>query len=109
MKNTTTYGRAILVLVRACLSLAFDIAIDDDAAWYVGAGYGRLVSRYRAADFDDGSITVARIDDADTAWMLFDGYRFNRYFSVEGGHADLHNDRDCDVASRRVSMKITGI
>ena len=65
MKNTTSYRRSLVLLVRACLSLAVDTAIADDAAWYVGAGYGRLASGYRAADFDDGSISVVRIDDTD--------------------------------------------
>ena len=94
MKNTTSYGRAFILFARACLSLVVDTAIADDAAWYVGAGYGRLASGYRAADFDDGSISDTRVDDTDTAWKLFGGYRFNRYLAVEGGYADLQNNPD---------------
>ena len=94
MKNTISYGRAFMLLASACLSLAVDTALADDTGWYGGAGFGAVAASYKAADFDDGSISDARVDDTDTAWKLFGGYQFNRYFAVEGGYADLHNDPD---------------
>lgn len=94
MKNTTIYVRALLVLAVPCLILGANAAHADDSSWYGGAGFGSVAADHKTADFNDGSISTARIDDTDTAWKLFGGYQFNRYFSVEGGYTDLHNDTD---------------
>jgi OmpA-OmpF porin, OOP family len=35
------------------------------------------------------SVRTVSVDDSDTGWKLFVGYRFNRYFAVEGGYTSL--------------------
>ncbi|MGI9295319.1 MAG: outer membrane beta-barrel protein [Pseudomonadales bacterium] len=94
MKNLKSTGHTLVLLATACLALAVDSAMADDAGWYLGSGFGVVAADYKAADFDDGSTSQTRIDDDDTAWKLFAGYRFNRYLAVEGGYVDLHNEFD---------------
>lgn len=91
MKST---GHALVLLATACLALTAHSAMANDAGWYVGSGFGVVAAGYKAADFDDGSTSQTRIDDNDTAWKLFGGYRFNRYLAVEGAYVDLHNEFD---------------
>lgn len=48
-----------------------------DKGFYAGAGVGQSL-------VDEGSY-----DDEDTAFSVFGGYQFNRWFGLEGGYADL--------------------
>jgi OOP family OmpA-OmpF porin len=59
---------------------------QDDAGFYVGGGIGQ--SELKDACDGDG-LTVTDCDDTDTAWKLFAGYSFNKYFAVEGGYIDF--------------------
>jgi len=48
-----------------------------DKGFYAGAGVGQ-------STVDEGAY-----DDDDTAFSVFGGYQFNRYFGLEGGYADF--------------------
>lgn len=64
------------------------VAASDESGWYVGASAGRSTFEY------SGGFEV----DED-AWGVHGGYRFNRYFAIEGGYADQGSQRyviDCD-------------
>ena len=75
--------------------LATSGAAADDNVWYVGlGGLGRVTVDRNVSDFDDDSITSGRVDDDDSGWKLFGGYRFNKHCSVELGYADLNSDPD---------------
>lgn len=83
-----------MVLVAALLMVNF-LAEADERAWYIGgAAFGRVVVDRNVSDFDDGSITSGRVDDKDSGWKLFGGYRYNRYLAVEFGRTSLNNDLD---------------
>lgn len=69
-----------------------------DSGWYAGGGIG--ASKIDSADSNalcsdiDAAIASGlsggcSIDDSDTAWKLFAGWRFNPYLAIEGGWADL--------------------
>jgi len=67
-----------------------------DGGWYAGVGVGN--AKYKdmpsAAEWDAallslGITSTSTVDDSDTAWKLFAGYRFNKNFALEGGYADL--------------------
>ena len=59
-------------------------APGDDRQFYVGADLG--LSRMDQPDI----VGVANSSDEDAfSWSLRFGYRFNRFFSLEGGYADL--------------------
>lgn len=69
-------------------------------AWYVGAGVGQSNA--------DDSVTVRsqslKVDDTDTAWKVFGGYRFTRNFGLELGWVDLGKL----AASNRVDYELSG-
>lgn len=79
-------------LVVCCLSALALPASADESGWYMGLGAG--VSKLdldQTAAGSDGSSTVARlqINDEDTGWKLFGGYRMNKYWAGEMSYVDL--------------------
>ena len=79
------------------------LAAAGHAAWYGGAALGITSYGYGVGSFDDGSITVGSVDDEDTGWKLFGGYRFVPVFGVEVGYVDLQNDFDGSTTFRGTS------
>ncbi|MBA2548242.1 MAG: outer membrane beta-barrel protein, partial [Burkholderiaceae bacterium] len=90
MKLTkTTIASALLFAVAGAANAA------DDGGWYGGFNLGQ--SR---AEIDDARITSSLLaaglsttsisdDDRDFGYKVFGGYKFNRFFAVEGGYFDL--------------------
>ena len=77
-------------------SLAAFSATAQEAGYY----YGGLSIGQSHARIDDERITAGllgaglrttsmSLDESDTAFKVFGGYQFNRYFAVEGGYFDL--------------------
>ncbi|HEY5810899.1 MAG TPA: outer membrane beta-barrel protein [Povalibacter sp.] len=60
---------------------------DNDKGFYAGAGIGQF--NVKIDDIDDTDDAIERLDDDDTAWKLFGGYRFNPYLSVEAAYIDF--------------------
>lgn len=82
------------VLAAAALGLAAAPAIA--AGPYVGASGGYAWIDVNASDIegafavDDAFVASdTSIDDTDTAWKAFAGYRFNQFFAVEASYVDL--------------------
>jgi OmpA-OmpF porin, OOP family len=69
----------IVTLLAALFSLA---ALAQESRPYLGAALGQ--SKFK--EWCDP--TLAACDDKDSTWKLFGGYRFNRYFAVEGSYVD---------------------
>ena len=72
------------------------VAFAANAGGYVGvSGGGAKVEDFpSASEFNAelaalGITATSSVDDTDTGWKLFAGYRFNRNFAVEGSYADL--------------------
>ncbi|MDP2788149.1 MAG: outer membrane beta-barrel protein [Pseudomonadota bacterium] len=94
MKRSKLVVQSLTALVLAGSSIT---AMAADTGWYAGVGVGSAQAKdlVSAAEFDadllaDYGITAtSTIDDSDTAWKLFAGYRFNKNLAVEGGYADL--------------------
>jgi len=62
--------------------------------WYAGAGGGQMNAKSSAATLTNdlaalGYTVQATMDDTDTGWKVFAGYRFNPYLAIEGGYVDL--------------------
>lgn len=65
------------LLLSATLGAAAFAANAQDKGFYAGAGVGQSF-------VDEGAY-----DDEDTAFTVFGGYQFNRYFGLEAGYADF--------------------
>ena len=65
------------LLLSATLGVAAFSANAQDHGFYAGAGVGQSF-------VDEGPY-----DDEDTAFSVFGGYQFNKYFGLEAGYADF--------------------
>lgn len=76
MKNNKRLSRTLLsaVLLGA---VAFGAQAAEPKGFYAGAGAGQSL-------IDEGGY-----DDEDTAFSVFGGYQFNRWFGLEAGYSDL--------------------
>jgi OOP family OmpA-OmpF porin len=92
MKNrTTTLGATVLAITFLNAPL-----LAYAAGPYIGASVGQAwvdaSAREIEAAFssDDGFVASGTtIDDSDTGWKAYVGYRFNPFFAIEGGYVDL--------------------
>lgn len=75
MKKSKILSRTLLAVVLG--AGAFGAQAAENPGFYVGAGVGQ--------SFVDES----NYDDEDTAFSVFGGYQFNRYFGLEAGYADF--------------------
>ncbi len=69
-------------------------ADTESGRWYLGGSYGASSLNHDVADFSDGSISNAAIDDSDTGWKVFGGLRLREHLSIELSYVDLNNDVD---------------
>jgi OOP family OmpA-OmpF porin len=65
-------------------------------SWYVGGNAGQSKITASSSDVESGFLlddgftaSGTALDKKDTAWKLYAGYRFNRFFAAEGGYVDL--------------------
>ncbi len=90
MRNT-----GFLLAVALALGATQVARADDRDGPYLGLGFGASV-----ADIDAGDVNRAAsiagltgstlsVDDTDTAWKVFAGYRFKTYFAAEFSYTDL--------------------
>src|SRR5687768_10080042 len=56
---------------------AFGAQAQENNGFYAGTGAGQSY------------VDEANYDDEDTAFSVFGGYQFNRYFGLEGGYVDF--------------------
>jgi OmpA-OmpF porin, OOP family len=96
MKNMKRVAKTVVgtlgFVVLAALNAQFSVAADS--GWLVGANIGQ--SR---AEIDDARISAMlqgqgldstiSDDDTDIAFKIFGGYKFNKYFALEGGYFNL--------------------
>jgi len=73
-KNKMLSRTLLAVLIGAA---AFGAQAAQDKGFYVGAGAGQSF------------VDEAAYDDEDTAFSVFGGYQFNRYFGLEAGYTDF--------------------
>lgn len=64
------------------------VAYAEGPAWYAGLGAGQSMGNTDASDVDalwaaEGLTTTSSVDDTDTAWKIFGGYRLNTNFGIE--------------------------
>jgi OmpA-OmpF porin, OOP family len=78
-----------------CAAISAPFAIAADSGWLVGANLGqsraqideeRITARLLQGGFTTTSFSD---DDTDFAGKIFGGYKFNKYFALEGGYFNL--------------------
>ncbi len=85
----TTISIAIVALAAAAPTLAgAQATMAPEAGPYVGAAIGESKAK-DACDGLSGIGFVGNCDEKDTAWKVFAGYQFNRYWGLELGWTDL--------------------
>lgn len=75
MNKNKALTRTLIALLAG--ASAFGANAAEDKGFYAGAGIGQSFVDERG------------YDDEDTAFSVFGGYQFNRYFAVEGAYTDF--------------------
>jgi len=79
--------RILFALV--CVALLAITAGSANAGVYVGGAIGQGSADISAADLDDGSFTSREVNDTDTDWKVYGGWRLFRFFAVEAAYNDM--------------------
>ena len=80
----------------ACSS-AFAQGPENDEGFYIGGGVGQF--NVQVDDVDDTDEAIQRLDDEDTAWKAFVGWRMNPYFALELAYIDFGGPSDTATAA----------
>ena len=75
----------------ACSS-AFAQGVENDEGFYIGGGVGQF--NVQIDDVDDTDEAIERLDDDDTAWKAFVGWRMNPFFALELAYIDFGGPSD---------------
>lgn len=83
-------------LISAAVCLAVVVSTPAAADWYVGANVGQASLDAQSGEIeaeflldDDFVATGTTIDDTDTGWKAYLGYRFLPILAIEAAYADL--------------------
>jgi len=86
--------RAIVAALVLAAGTGTALAANDDnpKGFYIGGGVGNFnVEIDKASQIDNA---IRRLDDDDTGWKVFGGYRFNRFVSLEAAYVDFGRQSD---------------
>src|SRR5947207_424512 len=84
--------KRFLFVVTLCAGAApIAVSAAENSGWYIGGSVGQSTSDYSSsrARSDFGYAAGVNVDNADTGWKLFSGYRFNPNLGIEFGFVDL--------------------
>jgi OOP family OmpA-OmpF porin len=89
MKRTIVAAMALVAGTGTALAAGPD---DNQRGFYLGGGVGNF--NLEINRFDQIDNAVRRLNDDDTAWKVFAGYRLNPYLSFEGAYVDFGRPSD---------------
>ena len=91
--NRTLIAATLLALGPALpLAAAYAQSPDNDEGFYIGGGVGQFDIEIDGADGIDEAL--GRLDDSDTAWQAFVGWRLNPYISLQAAYVDYGGPED---------------
>jgi len=94
MKRAIVAGMALALGTGTALAAGPD---ENPRGFYFGGGVGNFnVEIDRASQVDNA---IRRLDDDDTGWKVFGGYRFTKFLSLEGAYVDFGRQSDTFDAS----------
>lgn len=67
-------------------------APDNDSGFYLGGGVGQFNVKIHGVDSADNVLRT--LDDDDTAWQAFVGWRLNPYFALQAAYIDFGRPQD---------------
>jgi hypothetical protein len=65
---------------------------ENDEGFYLGGGVGQF--NLKLDDFDQTDEAIEQLDDDDTAWKAFVGWRMNPHFALEVAYVDFGRPSD---------------
>ena len=71
---------------------AFAQSDENESGFYVGGGVGQFNVEIDGIDGIDEAVET--LDDSDTAWQAFIGWRFNPYISLQAAYVDFGGPED---------------
>jgi len=71
----------------ACSSAFAQSADQNDSGFYIGGGVGQF--NVKIDDVDQTDEAIQRLDDSDTSWKAFVGWRMNPYFALDLAYIDF--------------------
>ena len=81
-------NRGARLLIGTLLGVFFSVtALAQESGFYLGGALGQSTFK-EWCDTGGSAIVFSACDDQGTTWKLLGGYRFNRYFGVEGTYID---------------------
>jgi opacity protein-like surface antigen len=85
---------AIMVAAASAGALASGSAVaqENDEGFYLGGGVGQF--NLKLDDVDQTDEAIERLDDDDTAWKAFVGWRMNPHFALELAYVDFGGPSD---------------
>ena len=86
--------RAIMAATLLALGsgAAYAQSPENDEGLYIGGGVGQFDLEIDGLDGTDEALT--RLDDDDTAWQAFVGYRLNPYIALQAAYVDFGAPED---------------
>lgn len=106
MNRTVVAG----TLIAAFAFLATGAArADADKGFYAGAGVGQF--NVKIDDVDDLDNAIEKLDDSDTSWKAFVGWRFAPFFAAEVAYIDFGSPGDSfggNVVNGKANLSLDG-
>jgi len=99
------FNNLVLLSVLSIAAVAANAAESQQRGAYIGAGFGSSLFD------DDGAFFSFDFDDSDRSFQGHAGYRFFRYFAVEGRYTDYgtFSLQSADLDATAVSVHAVGI
>lgn len=85
-------GIAAATLIALSSGMTAAEAQENERGFYVGGGVGQF--NVQIDDIDDTDEAIERLDDDDTAWKFFGGYRFSPHIALELAYIDFGGPSD---------------
>ncbi len=82
-------GRKFVLSLIVLLALSMLFPGAQAGKLYFGASLGQSSVDLGLSDLDDGSFTGGSVDDTDTSWKAFVGFRFVKFLAIEADWIDV--------------------
>ena len=82
-------GRKFVLSLAVLLAFSLLVPGAQAGKLYAGASLTQSTVDLGLSDIDDGSLTSGNVDDSDTGWKAFVGFRFVKFLAIEADFIDV--------------------